>query len=244
MDFGRNLPIPGALVSCLLLSIFLFWVTGQINYPSVGQVAVAQSMRDTQEISDAKNPPLLTSFVKVLNIIISLGGQNQVSHQNEVENQETGLIEENQSSKKTQEYSECAVSQRFPDKIVKWCDLITQSAQDHGIDPNLLAALIWQESGGNPQAYSRDGAVGLMQVMPRDGVAATFQCSNGPCFGSRPTINQLKDPDFNVTYGTKMLSGLITRRGSIREALKSYGPAGVGYSYADKVIAIYQRYGE
>jgi hypothetical protein len=80
--------------------------------------------------------------------------------------------------------------------------------------------------------------------MPRDGLAASFQCPNGPCFGNRPTINQLNDPDFNVSFGTKMLSGLIARRGSLREGLKSYGPAGVGYSYADKVIAIYKRYGE
>jgi hypothetical protein len=40
-----------------------------------------------------------------------------------------------------------------------------------------------------------------------------------------------------------MLSGLLKREGSLREALKSYGPMDVGYSYSDKVMGIFQRYG-
>ena len=108
----------------------------------------------------------------------------------------------------------------------------------------MIAALIWQESGGNPVAYSSSGAVGLMQVMPRDGLAANFICANGPCFASRPTIEELQDPKFNVKYGTAMLAGLLERSGSLRDALKSYGPMDVGYYYADKVLAIYQKYGD
>lgn len=92
-------------------------------------------------------------------------------------------------------------------------------------------------------AYSRSGAVGLMQVMPRDGLAAKFQCVNGPCFASRPTRAELEDPAFNIEYGTRMLAGLYQRLESWRDALRSYGPMDVGYSYADKVLAIYERYG-
>jgi hypothetical protein len=40
-----------------------------------------------------------------------------------------------------------------------------------------------------------------------------------------------------------MLAGLVRRTGSLRDALKSYGPMDVGYYYADKVLGIYQRYG-
>jgi soluble lytic murein transglycosylase-like protein len=95
-----------------------------------------------------------------------------------------------------------------------------------------------QESGGQPEVMSGSGAVGLMQVMPRDGIAATFQCINGPCFTNRPSIAELKDPAFNVDYGVRMLSGLITKYGDIREALKHYGPYNVEYLYADKVLTI------
>jgi soluble lytic murein transglycosylase-like protein len=91
------------------------------------------------------------------------------------------------------------------------------------------------ESGGDPEAYSASGAVGLMQVMPRDGLAASFECINGPCFASRPTIRELLEPGYNVEYGSQMLAGLIDRLGSPREALKAYGPMDVGYSYADRV---------
>jgi soluble lytic murein transglycosylase-like protein len=99
-----------------------------------------------------------------------------------------------------------------------------------------------QESGGDPQAYSHSGAVGLMQVMPRDGIAATFNCTNGPCFASRPTIAELQDPEYNIAFGTRMLAGLSRKYGSFRDALRFYGPVGIEYSYADKVLAIYENY--
>jgi Transglycosylase SLT domain len=138
--------------------------------------------------------------------------------------------------------SNCSVSQRYPSTIRRWCGLITQYAGKHGLPPDLVAALIWQESGGNPVAYSSSGAVGLMQVMPSDGLAASFQCAAGPCFSSRPSTDELKNPEFNVSYGTRMLAGLVGRTGDLREALKSYGPANVGYYYADKVLGIYKSY--
>jgi hypothetical protein len=138
----------------------------------------------------------------------------------------------------------CAVSDRYPAAILQWCSLITHYAKKHGLPPDLIASLIWQESGGNPIAYSRSGAVGLMQVMPRDGLAASFMCKNGPCFSTRPTTEQLKDPEFNIAYGTRMLADLLARSGSFREALRSYGPMNVGYYYADKVMGLFQTYGK
>ncbi len=136
----------------------------------------------------------------------------------------------------------CSVSAKYSDKILQWCDLISKYAEKNGLPPDLVAALIVQESGGNASAYSHSGAVGLMQVMPRDGLAASFMCKNGPCFSGRPSSNELFDPEFNIKYGTKMLAGLLNRNGNIREALRAYGPMDAGYSYADKVLGIYERY--
>ena len=136
----------------------------------------------------------------------------------------------------------CQVHPEFPEGVYQWCELITRVATTHGLDPDLIAALILQESGGDPSAYSRSGAVGLMQVMPRDGLAAGFDCPNGPCFAKRPTIRELEEPVFNVEYGTQMLAGLISREGGVRDALKFYGPMDMGYRYADKVLAIWSRY--
>ena len=132
----------------------------------------------------------------------------------------------------------CAFYDRYPDKIQPWCGLIEQAASKYGVDALLVASVMLQESGGQPEIMSTSGAVGLMQVMPRDGIAAGFQCINGPCFASRPSIEELKDPAFNVDYGVRMLAGLIEKHGDIREALKSYGPYDVGYRYADQVLTI------
>ena len=136
----------------------------------------------------------------------------------------------------------CQVSTSYPEGILQWCEIITEQASQAELPPDLIAAVILQESGGDETAYSVSGAVGLMQVMPRDGIAAAFECINGPCFASRPTIEELQEPGFNVEYGSQMLAGLIARLGSLREALKAYGPMDVGYSYADRVLAIYENY--
>jgi soluble lytic murein transglycosylase-like protein len=136
----------------------------------------------------------------------------------------------------------CSVSLSYPEGILQWCEIITTLAAQAELPPDLIAAVMLQESGGDATAYSASGAVGLMQVMPRDGLAASFECINGPCFASRPTIEELQDPSFNVEYGVRMLAGLNARLGGLREALKAYGPMDVGYSYADKVLAIYENY--
>jgi len=140
--------------------------------------------------------------------------------------------------------SACEVSGLFPQKVLRWCNLISFYARKQNLDPDLVAALVWLESGGNEIAYSKSGAVGLMQVMPNDGLAAAFMCVNGPCFADRPSTTELQNPEFNLKYGTRMLARLLNKHGNLREALKSYGPMNVGYYYADKVLGLLSQYGQ
>jgi hypothetical protein len=126
----------------------------------------------------------------------------------------------------------------LPNSISQWCRLIDQASQQYGVPSQLVAAVMLQESGGQSDVISASGAVGLMQVMPSDGIAASFQCANGPCFASRPSTDELLDPAFNIDYGVRMLAGLINRYGNERDALKAYGPYNVEYYYADKVLTI------
>lgn len=140
------------------------------------------------------------------------------------------------------EVESCQVTSAYPESVRRWCDIISQEAAEQHLDPNFIAAVMLQESGGDAQAYSPSGAVGLLQVMPRDGLAARFECINGPCFASRPSMDELFDPVFNIEYGVRMLAGLVEREGSLRDGLMAYGPMDVGYSYADRVLAIYESY--
>lgn len=156
----------------------------------------------------------------------------------------TETVAENTASAESTNPSDgaCSLPQRYPESIRQWCDWIERYAKEVGLEPRLVAAVMLQESGGNADAYSHSGAVGLMQVMPRDGLAAEFMCSGKPCFSSRPSMEELFDPEYNISYGTRMLAALVSKHGDIREALRAYGPMDMGYQYADLVLSIYENY--
>jgi soluble lytic murein transglycosylase-like protein len=122
----------------------------------------------------------------------------------------------------------------FPESILQWCTLITKYSIEQNVDPNLIGALMMQESGGDPNARSKADAIGLLQIMPSDGLGASYGV-----FENRPTMEELYDPEFNIQFGVRYLSGLINYWGSEREALFHYGPLYVGYEgYADKILNI------
>jgi hypothetical protein len=134
------------------------------------------------------------------------------------------------------------LSDKFPASIQYWQSTIENAAKEYQLDPNLIAAVMLQESGGNDEVISSSGAVGLMQVMPKDGIAVDFICDGHPCFTNRPTTEELLEPDFNIRYGSRLLAALIRKKGSVREALFHYGPMDVGYDYADIVLEILDGY--
>lgn len=215
MNSVKSAVFPGILFG----SLVVVWLGGLVADP---QTVFASAALNDQGTAVAIQP----------DVFLGVAGDGEVIAEDE----------ENGHEEIDQDQSDCSLGERFPDSVRRWCDLIERYAGEHGLDANLVAAVILQESNGNPQAYSKSGAVGLMQVMPRDGLAAEFMCKNGPCFANRPGMEELFDPEFNVEYGTRMLAGLINRYGSLRDALKAYGPKDVDYYYADIVLRIYERY--
>lgn len=175
-----------------------------------------------------------THLSKPNEVVIASNNEETIPNQEEI----VGENKENGENIESEELT-CSLPLSYPDLVLQWCEVIEQNSRKFNIDQRLLAAVILQESGGQAEAYSDSGAVGLMQIMPSDGIAANFQCINGPCFSSRPTINELYNPEFNIEFGSKMLINLFETHGNWRDALKYYGPMDVGYYYADIILNIY-----
>lgn len=102
---------------------------------------------------------------------------------------------------------------------------INRDAQRYGLDPALVAAVAWRESGFDASAMSPRGAVGVMQILPS---TATFIATqNAPPPGMPDDI---EDPAVNIAYGAWYLRYLIDMHdGSVGAALASYnaGPGAV-----------------
>jgi soluble lytic murein transglycosylase-like protein len=93
---------------------------------------------------------------------------------------------------------------------------ITAAAKKYGIDPALLAGLVKQESGFNPNAGSPAGARGLTQLMP--GTAAGLGVTN------------VLDPEQSLDGGAKYLRAQLDAfGGDVARALAAYnaGPGAV-----------------
>lgn len=83
-------------------------------------------------------------------------------------------------------------------------DLITEAARRFGLPPHWILAVMKQESGFNPRATSRAGAMGLMQVMPA--TYAELRRRHG--LGADPY-----DPRDNILAGAAYLRELHDRFG-------------------------------
>ena len=119
---------------------------------------------------------------------------------------------------------------------------IDSAVRQYGIEPALVRAIIHAESGFNPQARSRKGAIGLMQLMP--GTARQMGVADAA------------QPDLNIRGGTKYLASLLLRfRGDVKLAVAAYnaGPEAVQkYAgippyeetkvYVQRVQILHQRY--
>jgi len=93
-------------------------------------------------------------------------------------------------------------------------DLIRSKAASHNVSEELVRAIIQAESGGNPDAVSSDGAVGLMQLMP--GTAREL--------GVDP-----HKPSENLNGGIEYLKQMSRKFNTLDEVLAAYnaGPGAV-----------------
>ncbi len=98
-----------------------------------------------------------------------------------------------------------------------YADLISRSASQNRLDPALVSAVIFEESGFRSASRSEAGAVGLMQLMPS--TATWIAAKTG---GVDFAVTDLQDPAVNIAYGCWYLRYLIDRYGSPDVALAAY----------------------
>ena len=147
---------------------------------------------------------------------------------------------------KTNNENQQATTQKFSSNIStldnnNYNNLILKYAEKYDVNPNLVKAMIKQESSFNPRAVSRAGAKGLMQLMP-----AT---------ASDLSVRNSFNPEENINGGVKLISKLIKRyKGNVELALAAYnaGPGkvknrkipqnGETPNYVKKVMKYYNEY--
>lgn len=79
--------------------------------------------------------------------------------------------------------------------LAQYAPAIAEASKETGVEPELIEAVIMAESGGDPNALSPVGAIGLMQLMPDTAEALG--------------ITNPWDPTENILGGTRHLAGLL-----------------------------------
>ena len=110
-------------------------------------------------------------------------------------------------------------------ELVRIGRAVLRSSEGHGLDPQLVTAIILVESGARPWALSPKGAIGLMQVMPH-------------MVGSLALGGNLTTIESNIEAGCWILADNIRRLGE-DDGISAYfwGSDIRGVAYLDRVRA-------
>ena len=88
---------------------------------------------------------------------------------------------------------------------LNYTELILQYSDEYDLEPSLVAGVIYTESSFNPNATSRVGAKGLMQIMPDTGREIAEK------LGEPFDENNLYDPETSIRYGCFYLRQQLNR---------------------------------
>jgi len=108
---------------------------------------------------------------------------------------------------------------RYP---LRYAEYVRVHAREHGLDPALMAAVIYQESKFRTDAKSSSGAIGLMQLTPSTAHGIAIR-TGGDAFRTE----DLYDAEINIRYGAWYLHNLFAKYHSERLVLAAYN-AGQG----------------
>ena len=108
-------------------------------------------------------------------------------------------------------------------------DHIDKMAKRYGLNPDVIKALIEEESGWCESAEGDNGnSIGLMQIQKhwhKDRM-------------KRLGVTNLYDPEENITVGCDILSELLNKYGNYKDALSAYNSGNTkdGRAYAERIL--------
>jgi len=106
--------------------------------------------------------------------------------------------------------------QNYP---VAYTEYISQYATEYELDPYLVQSIMRCESSNNPQAISKVGAIGLMQIMPDTGEWIGHKIDPELAY----SLDMLEDPATNIEYGCWYLNFLSNRfDGDTKEIIAAF----------------------
>jgi soluble lytic murein transglycosylase len=108
---------------------------------------------------------------------------------------------------------------RYP---LRYSEYVRVHAAEHGLDPALVAAVIYQESKFRASVVSSSGAIGLMQLTPATARGIAIRTG-----GSKFRTQDLFNPEINIRYGAWYLDNLFKKYGNETLVLAAYN-AGQG----------------
>jgi soluble lytic murein transglycosylase len=103
---------------------------------------------------------------------------------------------------------------RYP---LRYEHIVVGHAENYELEPQLVAAVIYQESKFDADAVSESGAVGLMQLLPETGQGIADRTG-----GENWTPEDLHNPVLNIRYGSWYLRHLLDKYGDEELALAAY----------------------
>lgn len=160
----------------------------------VAEIIKLEMLRNSLSIGEARTEPLVDGAARKIGLLLNgleECGNSQLEADNTTEEpvcRDLNNVEQDQSGLD---------------------GIISRASQRYRVDAGLIKAIIKAESNFNPQAVSRAGAEGLMQLMPSTarglGVTNSF------------------DPEQNVMAGTRFLKQMLDRYdGNVNSALAAY----------------------
>lgn len=116
---------------------------------------------------------------------------------------------------------------RFP---LQYADEVHHWADEYGVDPYLVFAVIHTESGFNPNAVSSANARGLMQMTEE-----TFEWIKGKIAPQEPLVfDDLYQPDVSIRFGVYFISLCLARYdGDVATAAAAYHS---GWTTVDRLL--------